>query len=240
MRVLVMKILLSPVISLFVGLLFMASFTFSQHTDSVRLINTRLEQYMDSLGLVNIQEKDSSFQIRLMYAQADNFTGEILYKELSKAYLHPDAADALIKAQELLKKKHPYYSLIIFDAARPLSVQQKMWDTVKNTSQSKYVSNPAHGGGLHNYGLAVDLSIVNAEGHLLPMGTKVDHLGIESHISDEVTLVKNGKITEEERQNRILLRTVMKRAGFKPLPTEWWHFNLCNRETARRKYKLIK
>lgn len=201
---------------------------------------TGIEQYMDSLGLVDILKKDTSFQVDLMYARANNFTGKILYTELTKAYLHPDAANALIKAQALLKQKYPYYSLIIFDAARPMSVQQKMWNTVKNTSRARYVSNPAHGGGLHNYGLAVDLSIIDTDGNLLPMGTKVDHLGKESHINQEFDLVKEGKITEKERQNRILLRNIMKKAGFKPLPTEWWHFNFCNRETARQKYKLIK
>lgn len=194
---------------------------------------------MDSLGLVNISEKDTSLRINLMYAQADNFTGEILYTELTKAYLHPDAARALVKAQRLLKQKYPHYSLLIYDAARPLSVQQKMWNTVKNTSRSNYVSNPAHGGGLHNYGLAVDLSITEIGGKLLSMGTKVDHLGRESHINREINLVKEGKITEEEHQNRMLLRTVMKEAGFRPLLTEWWHFNFCSRETARQKYKLI-
>ena len=48
--------------------------------------------YMDSLGLVNIAELDSSIAISLMYTQADNFTGEILYDSLAEAYLHVDAA----------------------------------------------------------------------------------------------------------------------------------------------------
>ena len=54
--------------------------------------------YMDSLGLVNIAELDSSITVKLMYTQADNFTGEVLYDDLSEAYLHP-AAYALVKAQ---------------------------------------------------------------------------------------------------------------------------------------------
>ena len=71
------------------------------------------------------------------------------------------------------------------------------------------------------------------------MGTIVDHLGVEAHISQENELVLNGKISETEHQNRLLLRTVMKKAGFRALPSEWWHFNYCSRDVAKQKYKLI-
>ena len=120
-----------------------------------------------------------------------------------------------------------------------MSVQKKMWNVVEGTSKYKYVSNPNRGGGLHNYGLAVDISIQDSLGQPLPMGTKVDHLGVEAHITDEIGLVHNGKISETERQNRLLLRKVMKEAGFRALPSEWWHFNFCSRDVAKQKYKLI-
>ena len=133
-----------------------------------------------------------------MYTQADNFTGEVLYDNLTEAYLHPDAAYALIEAQKALKELHPSYSLIIYDAARPMSVQKKMWNVVKGTSKYKYVSNPNRGGGLHNYGLAVDISIQDSLGQPLPMGTQVDHLGVEAHITNENELVHNVKMSETE------------------------------------------
>ncbi len=198
-----------------------------------------MARYMDSLGLVDVTELDSSLVVKLMYTQADNFTGEVLYDDLSEAYLHPDAAYALVKAQRALKELHPSYSLLIYDAARPMSVQKKMWNVVKGTPKYRYVSNPNNGGGLHNYGLAVDISIQDSSGQPLPMGTKVDHLGAEAHITRESELVRNGKMSEAERQNRILLRKVMKEAGFRALPCEWWHFNFCSRDVARQKYKLI-
>ena len=31
----------------------------------------------------------------------------------------------------------------------------------------------------------------------------------------------------------------MRHAGWMPLRTEWWHFNLCSRATARQHYKVI-
>lgn len=99
-------------------------------------------RYLDSLGFVNIAEADSSIAIDLMYTRADNFTGTLLYEDLKEAYLHPDAMKSLKQAQRLLKERRPGYSLIVYDAARPLSVQQKMWDVVKGTSKYIYVSNP--------------------------------------------------------------------------------------------------
>lgn len=195
--------------------------------------------YLDSLGFINIAEADSSIAIELMYTRADNFTGQVLYEDLQDAYLHPDAMESLSKAQRLLKELHPGYSLIVYDAARPMSVQQKMWNIVKGTSKYIYVSNPTHGGGLHNYGLAVDISILDEQGIPLSMGTPVDYLGKEAHITEENQLVRSGKITEQERENRLLLRRVMKDAGFHSLPSEWWHFNRYSRQTAKGKYQII-
>lgn len=201
---------------------------------------SRTEHYLDSLGMVNVGKRDTTLRIDLMYTRADNFTGKVLYDDLRAAYLHPEAAEALLKAQKLLRELHPGYSLVVYDAARPMSVQQKMWNTVKGTSRSVYVSNPARGGGLHNYGLAVDVSIADEKGDPLPMGTRVDHLGKEAHIDTEAAMVQQGIITARERKNRQLLRRVMTAAGYKPLRSEWWHFNLRSREEAKRNYKVIK
>ena len=196
-------------------------------------------RYLESIGLVNIAEADSSIIVDLMYTRADNFTGKVLYEDLHEAYLHPDAMKGLLLAQQELKKRYPGRRLIVYDAARPMSVQQKMWNVVKGTSKYIYVSNPARGGGLHNYGLAVDISILDEAGNPLPMGTKVDHLGPEAHITNEAALVQSGKMTKQEQANRQLLRSVMRTAGFRALPSEWWHFNRCSRQEAKQKYKVI-
>lgn len=133
----------------------------------------------------------------------------------------------------------PGYHLLVKDAARPMSVQRRMFNAVKGTSKANYVANPAKGGGLHNYGLAVDVTIEDAQGNELDMGTPVDHLGPEANIDREPLLVKKGVMSEYARQNRLLLRKVMKDAGFKPLRTEWWHFNLVSKAIAREKYKRL-
>lgn len=202
-------------------------------------VKSRTARYLDSMGFIHIAEADSSIAIDLMYTHADNFTGEVLYEDLKEAYLHPEAMKSLSEAQRFLKEQHPGYSLIVYDAARPMSVQQKMWNVVKGTSKYIYVSNPSRGGGLHNYGLAVDVSILDDKGVSLPMGTPVDHLGKEAHTTEEARLVAQGKITEQERKNRLLLRQIMKEAGFRPLPSEWWHFNRVSRQTAKERYRVI-
>ncbi len=189
-------------------------------------------QQLDSLGLVNVATQDSSILVSLMYARDDNFMGRCLYDDLREAYVHPDVIAPLLKAQRMLQARHPDYRLIIFDAARPMHIQQQMWNMVKGTRQQNYVSNPARGGGLHNYGLAIDISIAHANGDTIPMGTLVDHLGKEAHTDYT-------NISREALQNRRLLISIMREAGFRSLPSEWWHFNLVSRQVAREKYKVI-
>lgn len=197
-------------------------------------------QAMQRQGFTDIRNMDSTIQVSLMYAKADNFTGRILYKDLREAYLHPQAAKALVRAQKLLKNSHPELSLKVYDAARPMHIQQIMWDVVAGTPKHIYVSNPRHGGGLHNYGMAVDVTLCNAQGDTLPMGTKIDHLGKEAHINREELMIKSGALNPQALANRRLLRSVMRQAGFKPLRTEWWHFNFITRTEAKARYKTIK
>lgn len=195
---------------------------------------------LEAAEYVNIHDLDSTIQVDLMYSRADNFTGKVLYTDLKEAYLHPKAAKALVVAQQLLKAERPDLSLKIYDAARPMHIQQYMWDVVKGTSQQKYVSNPKNGGGLHNYGMAVDVTLCDEKGDTLDMGTVIDHLGKWAHIDIEDEMVEKGIISKEAYNNRRLLRTVMKQAGFKTLRTEWWHFNFITRAEAKAHYKAIR
>lgn len=194
---------------------------------------SRTAQSMKKQGYVDVTDYDSTIHVSLMYSRPDNFTGKVLYTDLKEAYLHPLAAEALAKAQKELKRRHPQWSLIIYDAARPMSIQQKMWDVVKGTSKNIYVSNPANGGGLHNYGFAVDISICNENGDSIPMGTLVDYMGRAAHPEYEEEMLRTGMLTQEAADNRRLLRSVMSAGGFKVLKTEWWHFNLKTRKQVK-------
>jgi D-alanyl-D-alanine dipeptidase len=197
-------------------------------------------QRMARDGYLNVKEQDPSIFVSLMYSRPDNFCGVVLYGDLREAYLHPKAMAALKRAQKRLKELRPDLSLKVYDAARPMSIQQKMWDKVKGTSKDIYVSNPAHGGGMHNYGMAVDITLCNLKGDTLDMGTKIDYMGSAAHIDREEQLVATHRISRRALRNRQLLREVMRYAGWRPLRTEWWHFNMCSRATAKKYYKVIR
>lgn len=199
-----------------------------------------IEIKMEKIGLVDIETLTDDIPVSLMYARDDNFTGKILYKDLNRAYLHPDAAKALLKAQAELKKIRPDLSLKVYDAARPMSVQQLMYDVVKGTDQQIYVSNPANGGGLHNYGLAVDVSLCDvATGDTLTMGTHIDYFGLRAQVRHEEQFLADSTLSHEAYENRLLLRKVMTAAGYKVLSTEWWHFNFKTRAEAKANYTVI-
>lgn len=200
---------------------------------------TQLESTLQRKGYKDVTEAVPGTYVELMYARADNFTGRVLYDSLSHAYLHPDAARALAQAAKELQRQRPDLRFLIKDAARPVSVQRHMFRTVRGTPKARYVANPANGGGTHNFGIAVDITLCDTLGRELPMGTPVDHLGPEANIDREQELLRRGIITKEELANRRLLRRVMLSAGFKTIRKEWWHFELLRRAEARRRYKLI-
>ena len=60
----------------------------------------KTEVALSQAGYVNVRELDPTLQVSLMYARADNFVGSVLYDDLRQAYLHPEAAAALVKAQK--------------------------------------------------------------------------------------------------------------------------------------------
>jgi D-alanyl-D-alanine dipeptidase len=194
---------------------------------------------MEMLGLVDVAALDEGIVVQLIYATPYNFLGKVLYKDISKAYLQPDVAEKLLKAYQALKKIRPDLTLVIYDAARPVSIQQEMWDMVKGTEWDYYVVDPSKGGGMHNFGAAVDLTLIDGTGQVLQMGTPFDYFGVEANTDKEDELVEKGRITPRELENRLLLRKIMTASGFHTVKSEWWHFNACSHNEAKQKYKLI-
>jgi D-alanyl-D-alanine dipeptidase len=193
----------------------------------------------DSLGLVDIQKLEPSILVDLKYATTDNFTGKVIYSNLHQAYFHSVAANKLAKAQQLLQEQYLGFSLLIYDAARPLHIQQLLWESVKETPLSRYVAHP-NKTGLHNYGMAVDLTIADSLQIPLDMGTPFDYFGKKAGINHEDSLLMMGLLTREQINNRRILRNVMRQAGFYAIEGEWWHFNACSLSEAKEKYLLIK
>ena len=151
------------------------------------------------------------------YATRHTFTGEVLYP-LPRVFLHRETARALQRVQRDLQKRG--LGLKVWDAYRPLSVQQKMWNLIRD---ERYVSNPARNKGRHTRGTAVDVTLVDKLGRELPMPSDFDDFSGRAHRD-----YRGG--TAEQRRNRQMLQSVMERYGFVPFPTEWWHFDLNNWE----------
>lgn len=206
----------------------------------IYLAYSATEQTIIDAGLVDIKTIDSSIVVDLKYSTTDNFLGMDVYGTFNKCYLQPDVAQKLRSAQQFLRSKFSFYNLVVYDAVRPRSIQYKMWDTIKipYPERSKYLSNPKNG-SLHNFGAAVDISIIDENGYALDMGTKYDYFGELAYPREEERMMKEGKLTRIQLLNRELLRTVMAQAGFTGITTEWWHFNSCDRQTAIEKYKII-
>jgi len=200
---------------------------------------TAKEQEMESLGLIDVSTLDPGIMVQMVYATPYNFMGKVLYEDLNRAYLQPDVAQKLLQAYKALKQLRPDLTLVVYDAARPVSIQREMWNMVKGTSWDYYISNPAKGGGMHNFGAAVDLSLMDCTGNPLCMGSSYDYFGEEANIDKEDELVKKGLITPRELKNRLLLRNVMREAGFRTVKSEWWHFNACSLDEAKERYKII-
>ncbi|MBE6223775.1 MAG: D-alanyl-D-alanine dipeptidase [Bacteroidales bacterium] len=197
------------------------------------------EAQMRAMGLVDIHDLDSTIAVDLIYAKPYNFMGKVLYKDVNKAFMLPETAEKLLKANKLLKSIRLDLNLIVYDAARPISIQQEMWDSVEGTDMEDFVANPARGGGNHNFGNAVDVTIIDCTGHPIPMGSEYDCFADQSRVNIEQQLLDEGKITKRELENRLLLRKVMTEAGFLPIDEEWWHFDHMPTKYARENFKLI-
>ena len=192
--------------------------------------------------LINVQLLDSTIKVELRYATINNFMKKIMYDSITELYLQKDVALKLSKAQTYLKKLFPNYSLLVYDGVRPLSVQQKMWealDSIPIAERGKFLSNPKNG-SIHNYGAAVDLTICDENGTPLDMGAAYDEIGKIAYPSFEQEFLQKGLLTKQHIENRKLLRKVMSQAGFYNIPSEWWHFNSCSREEAKKRYELVK
>ena len=208
-------------------------------TDAKQAIDS-LEQSLIDGGLVDVQSVDSTIVVDLRYSTTNNFVGVDVYGALENAYLQAEPARRLAQASAYLKEREPDYTLYVFDAVRPRRVQQILWDTLNypEREKPKYVANPQEG-SIHNYGAAVDLTIADANGQPIDMGTGFDYFGVLAYPTKEEEMLAQGKLTAEQIANRELLREVMIQAGFTSIKTEWWHFNAFSRKEANRRYGIV-
>jgi D-alanyl-D-alanine dipeptidase len=199
------------------------------------------ELSMQKQGLQEVTAQVPGVLVELKYATTDNFMGKDVYGCLTHAYLQKETVAMLKKAEEILEKEHPGYHLLIYDAARPLSKQWELWNTLTQYTPEKrrtYVADPKEH-SIHNYGSAIDLTVADEKGKALEMGTKFDFFGEMAYPKEETRLLKEGKLTAKALANRLLLRNAMTQAGFMPIEYEWWHFNAFSRKVAKEKFQVI-
>lgn len=145
----------------------------------------------------------------------------------------------------------PGFRLVILDGWRPLSVQQALFDQVKQSlleqnwtdgaaleeELCRYVAKPSadpYRPPRHLTGGAVDLTIAGPDGWL-DMGTSFDDFSerARTRFFEEVRM--NDEDTRQIRDNRRLLYHVMTDAGFTNYPEEWWHYDYGNQAWAATK-----
>ena len=172
--------------------------------------------------LVEIAAPAYDVEIFIAYATSQNFTGKPVYARPG-CYLHPDAAACLTRAIALARAMGLRFK--IFDAFRPSEAQWVLWN---HTPDPEFLTDPRRGSP-HSMGAAVDLTLIDAEGRELDMGTAFDAFTPLSHhgVLD---------ISAEAQRNRALLLGIMTSAGWDFFRNEWWHYQLFS---PRGRYEVL-
>jgi D-alanyl-D-alanine dipeptidase len=164
-------------------------------------------------NFVDIKRVDPTIMIDLRYAGPNNFTHRPLYPPGMPAMVRFSVAQRLIVAQKYLKAHG--FGLKIWDAYRPRTAQQQLWEATRNNS---YVADPKEGvGSMHTRGAAVDATLIDRAGKEVTMPTEFDNF------TPAAMLYYQGP-DPMVRSNLKMLQKAMARAGFYGLRTEWWHF----------------
>jgi D-alanyl-D-alanine dipeptidase len=167
--------------------------------------------------LVDVRSVDPTIVVELRYARRNNLVGYPLYPQGTCALARPEVASGLAAAQAFLRRYQ--FGLKIWDAYRPVAVQEKLWQASHN---SDYVANPEIGvGSLHSWGVAVDATLVDTWNRPVRMPSDFD----------DFTPAAMWRYTgphADVRAHVHLLQIAMRNAGFWGLRTEWWHFTIAN------------
>ncbi len=147
--------------------------------------------------------------IDLRYRTADNVTGRPLYPADMPCLLHRTTIERLERAQRQLRRQG--YGLKILDAWRPPESHEALWNAVQDP---RWVVPPSDGLSMHCYGLAVDVTLVDAQGREQRMPSAFDEFSERAHSH------YTGP-DPEIRRNVTLLQEAMAAAGFRSIPDEW-------------------
>ncbi len=182
---------------------------------------------------VDLSKMCSGIKIQMDYATRLNFTGDIVpgYKA-KKAYFARGPAERLCLVQEDALKEG--LTLKIFDSYRPAKAVASFlrWASLPETNPElkkkyhpKYTRQEILDLGFiakqssHSKGSAIDLTLERlSDGVELDMGTPFDFFDSLSHTESDL-------VTEVQRKNRLKLRSLMEKHGFRNFSQEWWHYS---------------
>lgn len=168
-------------------------------------------------NLVEITTKNFDVILDLRYATKNNVCGHKLYTR-PFCYMHEATIEPLNRAIKLAKNLG--LKLKIFDSFRPIEVQKFMFDKFPSEDlNGGFVSNPDGGAIPHCRGVAIDLTLCDAQGNELEMGTDFDEFSNLAFHNCE-------KISVKAQRNRLILLGLMTAAGFDFYRNEWWHYQL--------------
>ena len=171
------------------------------------------------------------------------------YGEQSPYHLRSRVLNSLIQAQAQLQQHHPSWRIQIFDAYRPVAVQQFMVDyTFAEVVQAQGLTPdklqeaqrrviweqvyqiwavPSLEDSCpppHSTGAAVDVTLVDDTGQTVNMGSAIDELSARSH--PDYFAASTNPVEQQYHSHRQLLWAVMRSSGFQRHLGEWWHFCL--------------
>ena len=221
--------------------------TTSENRDSTELLSNKKDEQTDAAvpqgvpheGFVYVKNIIPDLIEDLRYFTDNNFMGEKADGyEANYAILTKEAATALSKAADELREKG--YVVKIYDAYRPQKAVDHFVRWSKTSDQrnkkdyypdlaktSLFPTYIARKSG-HSKGSTIDMTICYKDTkEEVDMGSHFDYFGPPSHPSF-IGKYPGGEVTQQHKQNRMMLREVMVRHGFKPYDNEWWHFTLRN------------
>ncbi len=172
------------------------------------------------MDLVPIAPPAFNVDIALAYATTANITGKPIYR-CADCYLLRPAAEALVRVIDQAARLG--LRLRIFDALRPSEAQWVLWN---HTPDPEFLADPRRGSP-HSRGVAVDLTLLDAQGQELDMGTPFDAFTPRSHHG-------RADVSVAAQRNRLLLMGLMTDAGWDFYRNEWWHYQLFE----ARQYRL--
>lgn len=164
--------------------------------------------------LVDVRTVIPGIFIDLRYGTADNVARRPLYDKRLPCLLRRETAEKLRQAQAILGAQG--YGIRLWDAYRPPEVQEILFQAGASTRM--FLSPETTGWSRHCGGIAVDVTLVDAQNREMRMPTGFD-AGLKNAAADYQGA------DPEIRRNLQILQAAMRQAGFTQVTAEWWHFD---------------